>query len=593
MNRRDVTSQRASVVREPSAPLILWICSAICVHFMVAEGGTSVAETHDARTFFASLAAEARTIASRSNIPVEIDITSEPTKDEATDADKPVVDDKEETLVAKKGEKRDEPPKPMPPKPKPPEPEVKVVQKQITVAPEDPLKKLEEKKLLNKDDRVAVVQHTKKDQDDNDKARFIADEANRVEEEKVAKLTSHDRDDENPTPGGNHSGPQGDVGDSTRTKIAESEEHEGNKERAPGEKGTEFDVQPLPMPTKPMGAVAIKGPDAKMPTQSGGDGKQPGANAAPADRPEMAPSDRAQQPHDIIGGAQGGWSFNPISPNHGSGSAKDSNTGTAPRDPKKLGSTAWMGLGGKPGPGQINLNLSHEGAVAVIGQDQLRKEREADGERRKSEHRGSFVASNFERWRSAIENYVTTVKPGNQTALNTARVPFATYLNHIHNRIHPIFADSFLESLGGLPRTHPLNDNTLVTHLEIVLSKEGRIVKMGIAKSSRVTAFDIAALDAVDRASPFGPAPSAILSTDGNVYLHWEFHREEVFACSTANARPFMLNVPTAPTPAQPPPRDPNRENPRQERGAPPPVNVREHREGSLGPNHQPSRGAF
>ena len=30
------------------------------------------------------------------------------------------------------------------------------------------------------------------------------------------------------------------------------------------------------------------------------------------------------------------------------------------------------------------------------------------------------------------------------TALNTARVPFASYLNTIHGRIHPIFADDFL-----------------------------------------------------------------------------------------------------------------------------------------------------
>jgi hypothetical protein len=65
------------------------------------------------------------------------------------------------------------------------------------------------------------------------------------------------------------------------------------------------------------------------------------------------------------------------------------------------------------------------------------------------------------------------------------------------------------------------------------------------------------------------------------VYLHWEFHRDEVYACSTINARPFLLNVP-----AQAPPVDPN-PNPTQppappsrERGAPPPANVQDTREG-------------
>src|SRR5678815_2676708 len=160
-----------------------------------------------------------------------------------------------------------------------------------------------------------------------------------------------------------------------------------------------------------------------------------------------------------------------------------------------------LGLGGHPGPGQVNLNLTPQGIIAIVGQDQLRKEREADGERRKSEHRGSWTASNFERWRSAIENYVSSVKPGNQTALNTAAVPFATFLNGMHNRIHPIFADSFLSSLDGLPVSHPMNDQKMFTRLEIVLARDGHLVKMGIVKTSGVTAFDVAALDSVQRAS--------------------------------------------------------------------------------------------
>jgi TonB family protein len=125
-------------------------------------------------------------------------------------------------------------------------------------------------------------------------------------------------------------------------------------------------------------------------------------------------------------------------------------------------------------------------------------------------------------------------------------------LHAIHNRIHPIFAESFLGSLANLPPTHPLNDLKMTTHLEIILSARGEVVRMGIVKTSGVTAFDIAALDSVQRASPFGPAPPAIFSGDGNVYLHWEFHRDEVFACSTMNARPFILATPPALGPTKP-----------------------------------------
>jgi len=148
----------------------------------------------------------------------------------------------------------------------------------------------------------------------------------------------------------------------------------------------------------------------------------------------------------------------------------------------------------------------------------------------------------------------------------------------MHNRIHPIFADSFLASLDSLPSQHALNDMKLVTHLEIVLTKEGRVTKMGITKTSGNTAFDIAALDSVDRAQPFGPAPGAIVSPDGRVYLHWEFHRDEVYACSTQGAAPFILKVPPAPENEQNP--TPGKPPPTKERGIP--TDTKETREGKL-----------
>jgi TonB family protein len=153
----------------------------------------------------------------------------------------------------------------------------------------------------------------------------------------------------------------------------------------------------------------------------------------------------------------------------------------------------------------------------------------------------------------------------------------------MHNRIHPIFADSFLDSLDGLPANHPMNDQHLVTRLEIVLARDGRLKKMGIVRTSGITAFDIAALDAVDRAQPFGPAPTAIVSPDGNVYLHWEFHRDEVYACSTMGARPFILNTPAPGNEGPPqPPSLPAPTSPSKERGVPATPN--DQREGALAP---------
>jgi TonB family protein len=113
----------------------------------------------------------------------------------------------------------------------------------------------------------------------------------------------------------------------------------------------------------------------------------------------------------------------------------------------------------------------------------------------------------------------------------------------MHNRIHPIFAEQFLATLEKLPANDVLNRyHDLSTRLEIVIQKDtGKVVRMGVTKSSGVTAFDVAALEAVDRASPFDKAPDIIASPDGNVYVHWEFHRDPSDACSTRNVRPFML----------------------------------------------------
>ncbi|HMY18153.1 MAG TPA: hypothetical protein PKA58_17635, partial [Polyangium sp.] len=121
--------------------------------------------------------------------------------------------------------------------------------------------------------------------------------------------------------------------------------------------------------------------------------------------------------------------------------------------------------------------------------------------------------------------------------------------------VEEIFAEEFLSSLDRLPEGHSFNQN-LVTHLEIVLSKdEGKVVRMGVTKPSGMTAFDIVALNSLSRASPFGKAPDAIVSHDGKVYLHWEFHRDPYDACSTRNAYPYILPAPkSGPPPIAPVP---------------------------------------
>jgi TonB family protein len=576
--------------RDATIPLVLWICAAICAHFLFGTGGLVVGKLEDDRSELWKLSHEASNLARQDGQTFEVSL-GEPSEDVKDEPQPPPPPPKPEDAPKPQPTAQNKPPEtlPTPPKPEAKKAEEKKIillkkeeEKKPPILPEDPLK----------DRRIAVRQHSKPNQEDNPSAHFIADDANKVEKETVATQTSHDRDDAVPTPGGNHPGSEKQPGDSEKTRIAESEEHKGEKNRAPGEKGSEFDVVHEPkIPKQQPAATAAVTPQVQPAPRAGTDKNPPtAAPQAPGQaQPQPAPGGQTPASPDVQTAPDGAWTFNPARPGGAPGTTPSPTAEAA--NPTLPGGKLWSlpGLGARAEPGSMNTNLAQAQIASIVGQDNLRRLREADGERRKSEHRGSWVASSFERWRSAIENYVSSVKPGNQTALNTAAVPFASFLNGMHNRIHPIFADSFLGSLDGLPANHPMNDKHLLTRLEIVITKDGHLKKMGIVKTSGITAFDIAALDAVDRAQPFGPAPSAIVSGDGNVYLQWEFHRDEVYACSTMGARPYILNngAPKTEDPVQPP-AQPGPASPTRERGAPPP-GTNDAREGSLVPWLVPS----
>jgi hypothetical protein len=128
--------------------------------------------------------------------------------------------------------------------------------------------------------------------------------------------------------------------------------------------------------------------------------------------------------------------------------------------------------------------------------------------------------------------------------LNDAARPFAHYINQIHAKLHPIFADQFLAGADHLPPDHPLGDASLIATIEMILAgNDGHVVRRGIVRPSGVSAFDLGALQSVDRAAPFGAAPAATHSFDGNVHVQWDFRRDQM-ACSTLGAHPLLFGAP-------------------------------------------------
>lgn len=557
--------------REVQIPLFLWIATAIIVHLLWGGGSHQVAIVVEEKAALRGFAARIQHEVQAELRPIQISMLEsdqlEPPKpaepeeaiepeetpkekpaaqDKAIKKDKKLVDEAEQQKKEKKEKEKKEPEK-LEPKPlEEQKPEVKPEEKKDL----DLLaKKAEEQKAqelqLERQKRISVRQHVEdKNQKDNPDAKFLGEHANRVEQETQAKITSTDQDHPKPTPGSSpNQQPNKEPGNSDESRVASAfgEHDEGSALPPPPQPETVPKVsQPAEAAQKEQQAKAENSPRQSDVPHAAKEGQK-----AEAEDPG------AKQSPELVAGSEGDYSLG------GAAKARPKRKRLPPVQSTRP--SDWFGLGsGSTTASGINLNLSHTDAVAVVGQEQLQADRRMDQLRRRAKRAGSWKPAGIERYRSAIENYVPSVKPGNTTALNTAASPFATYLNDIHNRIHPIFADDFLGSLDRLPASDPMNRRDLKTEVEIVVSRvDGSLVRRGLTKSSGILQFDVSALASVDRAAPFGPPPAAIVSPDGNVYLHWEFYRNPDFACSTYFAHPFLLKAPPKPeqAPTEPGPR--------------------------------------
>lgn len=554
--------------REASIPLFLWAASAILAHLIGSGGADQAARLIDERLDVSRFAAGIRShVRGAAAPPVEIALEDEQSADEVKPDEK-----RSESESVQEAEEAEETPEPHPEqakpppkdKPKPderkpdPKPEARQPDppKPELAEPAAPAAELKPVPQLELPKKIAVQQNVENEQqEDNPNANFISDKANRVSEETRARITSTDQNDKKPTPGAAPNGPREEPGNAQETHVRQDNDQPGLQGFAPG------GAQVADSARAAAGTPAAATDAAAAAAAPGTPGSQVAKPAQPAPAEASKRSQVAQAATRESPGAP-----ETLASNDGSSSVNQAQAATPeqrarkverrlpPRRPRSILEALGLGAAGLT-PNGVALNLTPNLAAEAVGSDEMSRLRRADGERRRSQHRGSWVTPSFERYRSAIENYVPSVKPGNQTALNTAAVPFAAYLVQVHNRIHPIFADTFLSSLEQLPASHPLSNPSLMTSLEIVVDREeGRLVRRGVTRTSGITAFDINAIAAVDRAGPFGAPPAAIVSPDGNVYLHWEFRRDGM-ACSTLFAHPYLLKIQpkTAPLPDAPP----------------------------------------
>jgi len=102
------------------------------------------------------------------------------------------------------------------------------------------------------------------------------------------------------------------------------------------------------------------------------------------------------------------------------------------------------------------------------------------------------------------------------------------YLRALHTKVHRLWADNFLAMAAAqLPKDHPINLPSRAATLDVVLSAEGKLLDVRVAKPSGSTEFDSSAVDVVKASAPFEVAPDDVLSDDGKVRVLWTFARND------------------------------------------------------------------
>lgn len=359
-------------------------------------------------------------------------------------------------------------------------------------------------------------------------ARFIARENSRVDEETQARLRSLTQDAQETSPGRPHRGEETEEpGNADDQQSAETRDRDGSDARRPTPEEID-EPRPEHVPsTPPPDAVAAGDGRAVAPSRE-----------AEAQAREATPASTEERSVRITDGDGSFVVTLPRVTRHATSAVQGGERARAARQ-------RGEGRGrGEQGP---DLRVAWSQFENIAGQEELNQEREAYLAERRSRQRGSSHQARWREFRAAMENYVPGVRVGNQTALNAAASPFAEYIAAVHRRIHPEYAERFL---AGLPTfsDNPFSDRTLITKLEIILERDGRVHRIGIVQNSGFLPFDYGAFAAVMRAQPFPEAPTSILSGDGRVYLRWGFYRNER-QCGTFNAEPYILPDPPG-TPA-------------------------------------------
>ncbi|MBW2278611.1 MAG: hypothetical protein JRF63_14055, partial [Deltaproteobacteria bacterium] len=179
---------------------------------------------------------------------------------------------------------------------------------------------------------------------------------------------------------------------------------------------------------------------------------KPAAPEPPAPKPPQQPDPQTPLPPKPV--------FEPVEPQLG--------VPTAPTSPEPLGAPEALEEPAEPElpPEQVELEMDwavFERAFA----EKAEKERHEYQRQSQAKRRGGLkLGSLTGKVKRALHNNSSWVTAGQQEPLGKRKRTFRAYIHAVHDRIHHLFADSFLGSLTSLDPNDPLNDFGLMAKLE-------------------------------------------------------------------------------------------------------------------------------
>lgn len=126
---------------------------------------------------------------------------------------------------------------------------------------------------------------------------------------------------------------------------------------------------------------------------------------------------------------------------------------------------------------------------------------------------------------AASNDYLTDVKEGNKTLLNTKEFIYYGYYNRIRQSLEVAWNSKLRAAMnsyiyGGRQLASAKN---YVTGLIVVLDRNGKVTGVQVLQRSGAHDLDQAAIDAFNDAGPFPDPPAGLVDEKGEIRIRWDF----------------------------------------------------------------------